>query len=83
MERRESNFLYVDDECNFYSAESLPRVCNNVNKVHTVTVRDIFIVKSLTRLLKKVSILYLQDNFLMEYYKGRSPSNGKLSEFSF
>ena len=38
------NFLYVDDECHFYSAKSLPRVCN----VHTdVTVRDRFVVKIL------------------------------------
>ena len=70
--KRAYNFLYVEGECNFYSAESLPRVCNDVNKVHTVTLRDRFVVKSPTlrhtylveiRLPKKVSALYLQDNF--------------------
>ena len=61
--------MYVEDEFHFYSAESLPRVCNDV---HTVTVRDRFVVKSPTlrqtnlvdiRLPKKVFALYLQDNF--------------------
>ena len=46
--KRVFNFLYDEDECNFYSAESLPRVCNDVNKVHTVIVRDRFVVKSPT-----------------------------------
>jgi hypothetical protein len=39
---------YVDDECHLFSAESLPRVCNDVNKVHTVIVRDRSVVKSPT-----------------------------------
>ena len=40
------NFLYVDDECHFYSAENLPRVCNDVMCI--LTVRDRFVVKSPT-----------------------------------
>jgi hypothetical protein len=73
--------LYVEDGCNFYSAESLHRACNDekcILTTGTYTVRDIFAVNSSTlcdrtnlveiRLPKKVSALYLQDNFLVKYY---------------